>query len=543
MEEVLHIRRGKGADEQLAADLASLLRRRLILVTACVLAISGIVHLGANLGLFRPPSILWVELAVFYVPLMIFLFILVVRSTWSVFVLRIFELCIFGITALSFATWQWWSFRHGSLHSSGLDAEDTFALELVADGLTFPWFTLITFYGACIPNSGRRCAVVVSALTTLAFVSIGIICWDDLHLGTMSTTFTKAAIWLSIACIIAIAGSNRLQALQREALEARDLGQYTLKRQLGKGGMGEVFLAEHRLLRRPCALKLIRTEKADDPVTLVRFQREVKAMATLTHHNTVRVFDYGFTDHGVFYYVMEHLSGMTLQELVDRHGPVPPARAMQLIRQVCGALHEAHQRNLLHRDIKPSNIFVGERGLAYDTVKLLDFGLVQHVGITPEAANHAPEALRRTIHGPVTLAGAVPGTPLYMSPEQASNAPLDARSDIYSLGLVAYFLLTGLTPFRRDTIENTIAARLSDAVPPLLDVCPAADVDLNSVIMRCLERDSAARYPDIDQLANALAQCSCSNRWTPANAASWWRLNVPDFMDLPNGTVPPATPS
>lgn len=528
MDDVLHIRRGEPADERRrAADLANLLRRRLIMACAAAMIMSVVFHLGSTLGLFKPPSILWVELAIFSLPLVVILLVLVARSTWSVAVLRLFEVAIFGIIAGAFAAWQWYSYQ--SLHVAGLDGGDRFALELVADGLTFPWFTLITFYGTCIPNSGRRCAAFVLVLTVVAFLSIGYICWDDLHLGSMDTTFTKSAIWLLIACIIAVSGSNRLQTLRRAVEEAHNFGQYTLKKRLGKGGMGEVFLAEHRLLRRPCALKLIRTEKAGDTLTLGRFQREVKAMASLTHPGAVQVFDYGLTEDGIFYYVMEYLRGMTLQELVDRHGPVPPARGVQLIRQVCGALHEAHQRNLLHRDIKPSNIFVGECGLVYDAAKLLDFGLVQQVGAAPEVAGPAAPVLRATLSGPLTVAGAVPGTPLYMSPEQAAGVALDARSDIYSLGLVAYFLLTGQTPFRRDTIENTIAARLSDPVPSLLDVCPAADVDLSAVIMRCLEREPADRFPDVDQLASALAQCSCAKRWTASNATSWWRLNVPEL--------------
>lgn len=533
MEEVLHIRRGELAgsvDSRLDNELAGLLRKRLILVDACFLTASAIFHLGSIVGLFAPPSVLWVELAIFYVPLLSILLLLIVHTTWSVSVLRLFEVSIFGVTGVSFATWHWWSFRHGSFHDAGLADGDTFTHELIADSLTFPWFTLITFYGACIPNSGRRCAVFVAALAIMALLTVGFICWDDFHLGTMRTTFTKSAIWLSIACIIAVYGSNRLQTLQREAQEARDLGQYTLKKRLGKGGMGEVFLAEHRLLRRPCALKLILTEKAGDALTLARFQREVKAMASLTHPSAVQVFDYGLTEDGIFYYVMEYLRGMTLQELVDRHGPVPPARGLQLIRQVCGALHEAHQRNLLHRDIKPSNIFVGECGLVYDTVKLLDFGLVQQVGATDEHAGHSAPSARTTFAGQLTLAGAVPGTPLYMSPEQAAGEPLDARSDVFSLGLVAYFVLSGHTPFRRETIEKTIAARLSDAVPPLLEVCPAADVDVNAVVMRCLERDPAERFPNVEQLANALAHCTCSGRWTSANAATWWRANVPDVV-------------
>ena len=186
--------------------------------------------------------------------------------------------------------------------------------------------------------------------------------------------------------------------------------------------MGEVYLAEHVLLRRPCALKLIRPERAGDPKNLRRFEREVQATATLTHPNTVQVYDYGHTDDGTFYYVMEYLPGLTLEELVKRHGPLPPARAIHFLRQVCGALEEAHAVGLIHRDIKPGNVIVCERGGVHDVAKLLDFGLV----LSPVSEADGEK---------LTQDGAIAGTPAYMSPEQAGGQDdVDARSDIYSLG-------------------------------------------------------------------------------------------------------------
>src|SRR5262249_41007788 len=201
------------------------------------------------------------------------------------------------------------------------------------------------------------------------------------------------------------------------------------------GGMGEVYRAEHLLLRRPCAIKLIRPERAGDLQNLRRFEREVQAMATLTNWHTVEVYDYGHAADGTFYYVMELLPGLTLDQLVRQYGPLPPARAVHLLRQVCVALREAHAVGLIHRDIKPSNVIVGERGGLPDVAKLLDFGLVRSVGLSPSGER-------------VTQTGSVVGTPSYMSPEQASDSPeVDVRSDFYSLGAVAYFLLTGRPPF------------------------------------------------------------------------------------------------
>ena len=193
------------------------------------------------------------------------------------------------------------------------------------------------------------------------------------------------------------------------------LGQYRLKQVLGFGGMGAVYLAEHVLLRRPCAIKLIRPDQAGDPRTLIRFEREVQATATLTHSNTVEIFDYGHAEDGTFYYVMEYLPGMNLEDLVEQHGPMPPERAVHLLRQVCQALREAHGIGLIHRDIKPSNIFACERGKVYDVAKLLDFGLVKGFGLAGDDAK-------------LTREGAFTGSPAFMSPEQARAASNSTRA-------------------------------------------------------------------------------------------------------------------
>src|SRR5437763_6726167 len=220
---------------------------------------------------------------------------------------------------------------------------------------------------------------------------------------------------MATAVAIAVFGSHKIRALYEEVHEARRMGHYRLKDVLGFGGMGAVCLAEHVLLRRPCAIKVIRPDQAGDPRTLIRFEREVQATATLTHWNTVEIFDYGHTEDGTFYYVMEYLPGMNLEDLVEQHGPMPPERAVHFLRQVCQALREAHSIGLIHRDIKPSNIFACERGKVYDVAKLLDFGLVKGVGTEGDKVK-------------LTRDGAFTGSPAFMSPEQAlGRNHLDAR--------------------------------------------------------------------------------------------------------------------
>jgi serine/threonine-protein kinase len=274
--------------------------------------------------------------------------------------------------------------------------------------------------------------------------------------------------------------------------------------------MGQVFLAEHVLLRRPCALKLIAPERAGDANTLQRFEREVHETAKLTHPNTVQVFDYGHTEGGTFYYVMEYLPGLNLEELVWRGGPLPAARAVHLLRQVCGALREAHAKGLIHRDIKPRNLIVcEERGGMHDVAKLLDFGLVR-----------APHA------GPDTsdlTADRVVGTLAYMAPEQARGEKVDGRADLYALGGTAYFLLTGRPPFEGRSAVEVLAAHQHKAPEPLTACRPDLPAQLEAVVLRCLAKDPGQRYADARALDGALEGCRLSPPWGEQEAAQWWR--------------------
>ncbi|HUG91336.1 MAG TPA: serine/threonine-protein kinase [Planctomycetaceae bacterium] len=386
-------------------------------------------------------------------------------------------------------------------------------LRLLASATVVPWLGPILAYGILIPNTWRRCAAVVAAFGLTPLVLYAHNAWLAGLLGEpiMRIFLVELAFWLTLVSVIAIYGSHRIEVLRRQADEARRLGHYELQRPLGSGGMGEVYLAEHALLRRPCAVKLIRPERCGNPNDLRRFEREVRTTATLTHPNTIQIFDYGHAEDGTFYYVMEYLPGLTLEQLVSRHGPLPPARAVYFLRQVCGALREAHSVGLVHRDLKPGNIMICERGGQHDVAKLLDFGLVQTLAPAEGAER-------------LTQDGAITGTPAWMSPEQAAGLDgLDGRSDIYSLGCVAYFLLTGRPPFADGSPVKVLAAHLYEPVVSLSTHRPEVPGDLEAVVLRCLAKKPDERYPDAVSLDQALSACDEAGVWTEVQAAACWR--------------------
>jgi serine/threonine-protein kinase len=317
------------------------------------------------------------------------------------------------------------------------------------------------------------------------------------------------ALFLLMGAGMAIYGSRLLSGLRTELHRARKYGQYRLVRKLGEGGMGEVYLAEHQLLKRPCALKLIKAEAGTDPIALARFEREVQSAARLAHPNTIEIYDYGHTEAETFYYVMEYLRGMSLADLVRRDGPLPAGRVIYLFRQICAGLAEAHGLGLVHRDLKPANIFLAVRGGEADVAKVLDFGLVK-LTQDPGAAELSREMT-------------VSGTPTYMAPEQAlGDRWLDTRADIYALGVVMYFALTAEPPFRGESGLAIMMAQARDPVVPPSRLRPDLPDDLEHVVLRCLAKTPSDRFPNIKALGDALADCASAADWGPNRAEAWW---------------------
>jgi serine/threonine-protein kinase len=498
--------------------MSCLLRTRLRLAILIILA-GFVLHFVRNLLAFGPTydhRPVWLVFSGCEIAVMVSaLALLWSRRPLSMRHLRTLELIIFGSLAAFFAWLQVDTYHDGALLRAIVPGNEAFVFQLVGLSAALRWFVLIVLYGAFIPNTWQRCAVIVGILGLLPVVLMV----AGSQLDSSTSDYVLSALpdmikLMSIAMAIAVFGSYKTRELHKQAHEAQRFGQYQLKQMLGFGGMGAVYLAEHVLLRRPCAIKLIRPDQAGDPKTLLRFEREVRATATLTHWNTVEIFDYGHADDGTFYYVMEYLPGMNLEDLVEQHGALPPERAVHLLRQVCQALREAHGVGLIHRDIKPSNIFACERGKIYDVAKLLDFGLVKSFGGEGDSVK-------------LTRDGAFAGSPAFMSPEQARvQSQLDARSDIYNLGAVAYFLITGKLPFDRESALQMLHAHAYEPLVPIHEFNEAVPADLQRVILRCLEKDPDHRYQDAAALEKALAACESTNPWTTERAEEWWRRHA-----------------
>jgi tRNA A-37 threonylcarbamoyl transferase component Bud32 len=313
---------------------------------------------------------------------------------------------------------------------------------------------------------------------------------------------------------VALSATRVIRRLRRQVRAAQQLGQYTLLEKLGEGAVGVVYKARHAMMRRPTAIKLL-ADESRIPQRLARFEREVQLTSELTHPNTIAIYDYGRTPEGVFYYAMEYVEGLTLEQLVELSGPVPAARMAHLLRQACGALAEAHAVGLIHRDIKPANLMIGKRGGIADFLKVMDFGLVKDIGVGPDGERPAAITESATI--------AVVGTPLYLAPEAiARPSEVDGRADLYALGAVAYYLLVGAPVFGGQTVVEVCSQHLhATPVPPSERAAQAIPAALEAVILRCLQKRPADRYASAEELAAALAGAAGS--WTDADAWAWWK--------------------
>ncbi len=404
------------------------------------------------------------------------------------------------------------------------------------------------YLAAVAPIGGRRAGVAVPLDWYVAtLVPVRALLGPTHALERRSAIASAGALAIAVGLAIVLAWNlvrmrrqvarSRAEARSAEA-RARELGSYRLVARLGAGGMGEVWRAEHRLLARSAAIKLIRPDAMHDPSSAgevhERFRREAQTLASMRSRHTIAIYDYGVTELGVFYYVMELLDGLDLESLVLRHGPQPAARVIPLLIQACASLAEAHDAGLLHRDIKPPNLFLCRAADEVDILKLLDFGIVQTVHDTAPAIPASVAPVTASIAGPtpkLTQIGAMLGTPGFMPPEQILGMPLDGRADLYALGCCAWWLLTGAELFSREAADARLLHRhIYDPIPSLAAAvpgeCPPA---LEAVITACLAKDPARRPADARALAASLRAIAtpAEAAWTAEHAEAWWRAYRP----------------
>jgi len=492
----------EGSTPHYSVELQSVLRPRLQAAAVALLLIT-IAFFIYNTVYFSATTATEVWMRVFHVGLIAVLaleaYLLCYHCAACLNSLRMAELVIFGATAAFVAA-------KGGMNLI-VCAEQGYLPNLVGH-----WFALIYTYAIFIPNRWPRALAVLSLLALVpCAVLFGLGLFHPL-VGALITPqyVVELLVMLTFGVASSVVGTNLIGHLREQAFEAQQLGQYRLKRLLGAGGMGQVYLAEHQMLKRPCAVKLIRPGKGNDALALARFAREVQATARLSHWNTIEIYDYGRTDDGTFYYVMEYLPGMSLQELIDEEGPLSPARAVFFLRQACEGLQEAHAQRFIHRDLKPGNLFSAHRGGRYDVLKVLDFGLVKDIDNRQDDAQ-------------LTADRSITGSPLFMSPEQAlGDRPPDERSDIYSLGATAYFLLTGRPPFQDERILKLLFAHAHEPVIPPTQVRADLPEDLEKVLLKCLAKRPEDRYQSMEELEQALGGCECASGWTFRQAADWW---------------------
>ncbi|MBV9070144.1 MAG: protein kinase [Acidobacteria bacterium] len=380
---------------------------------------------------------------------------------------------------------------------------------------------VVLMFTAIVPSTPMK--TLIAGFIAVSMNPIGMLiarargAWD--FGATSNVLLMHYPDYLLVGAAVVIA--HVLTNLGRQVAKAREMGSYRLGALLGKGGMGEVYEATHHMLARPAAIKLIRPEmiRAESGerahVAIQRFRREAEAAANLRSPHTVELYDFGVTGDQTMYFVMELLDGMDLQSLVRQYGALPANRTIYILRQVCASLEEAHMSGLVHRDIKPANIHVGRLGLQYDFVKVLDFGLVKSI-----ASANADYSL-------ATEAGITPGTPAYMSPEMALGEPIDGRADIYALGCVAYYLLTGTLVFEAENIFQLMAKRLrDDPVPPSQRTSLSIPPALDRLVLACLERKPENRLSSAAEVARLLSEIDVPP-WDESQAADWWQAHRP----------------
>jgi len=378
----------------------------------------------------------------------------------------------------------------------------------------------IVVFPLIVPTTPTRTALIATASAAAGALALFFWTVQPGHPTPNASVIALMTIPNFVCALLATLEAFIIYGMGKEVERARKLGSYELIDLLGKGGMGEVWSARHRMLARPAAIKLVRPEFLGDSrqatQAMRRFEREAQATAALTSPHSINLYDFGTTNEGSFYYVMELLDGLDLESLVQRFGPVPAERAVSLLSQASRALADAHHHGLIHRDIKPANIYACRMGLEYDFVKVLDYGLVKP---SPRAADADAQ---------LTAEAVITGTPAYMSPEAALGQPVDARADIYALGCVGYWLLTGRLVFEATTpIEMIVQHSKSAPLPPSQRSELAIPPELDEVILWCLHKDRDQRPPDARVLCDRLDAIVTGELWTEARARAWWIRHLP----------------
>ncbi len=377
----------------------------------------------------------------------------------------------------------------------------------------------ILLFPVIVPNVAWK--TFVASFLAASMDPLGLVLAGSEGMDLSPADFLHAYYWNYICVFLALIPARIVHSMGREVNRARDMGSYSLGDLLGRGGMGEVYCASHSMLAREAAVKLIRPESLGDSNmakrAIQRFQREAMATAALHSPHTIRLYDFGTTDDGAFYYVMELLDGFDCDTLVRRFGPQTPGRTIHLLRQVCHSLWDAHRSELIHRDIKPANMFVCRYGHELDYVKVLDFGLVKETSRLAEG------------EAPLTMADSLTGTPAFMAPEMLlDQSDVDGRSDLYALGCVGYWLLTGKLVFDVDTPVRMLAAHLQETpLPPSERTEINIPAGLDEIILSCLKKKPEDRPKNAAELDRLLEQCEGVERWSDECADEWWRVNAP----------------
>jgi tRNA A-37 threonylcarbamoyl transferase component Bud32 len=413
------------------------------------------------------------------------------------------------------------------LNAALITGLELFNLEMIAHAIGHPsWIAILILTSAMImPNTPRRTLIGCLAAAAMGPVAMGIASAAGQAMPPLPTVlvlYLPNFLW----AVIATLPSAMFQRMGRQLNEARALGSYELLEQLGAGGMGSVWRARHRYLARDAAVKLVRPESLGDTESaaqaqLRRFEREAQATALLRSQHSIRLFDFGAADDGSFYYVMELLEGRDLESLVQEFGPLPPERAMFLLQQVCHSLAEAHARGLVHRDVKPANIFLCRMGLEFDFVKVLDFGLVQ-------TRRHDPST---AVTETMMTAQQLIGTPAYMAPEVIlGRDDVDRRADVYALGCVAFYLLTGARVFQEGTQMQVLVDHVhTEPVPPSSRTTQVIPRAIDVLVLDCLRKDPADRPQDAGVVLNRITGAKLASAWSNAHARAWWEARLPEL--------------